>query len=121
MRGYIVILKCEEGIAKTKGRVFHLEPGYYAYVGSCGINCAKRVSRHMSKEKKKHWHIDYITDFCDVIAVLVLNLPEKEIARRMSKYPYIPGFGSTDDRQNPSHLFKIDITSFFNSINSLLR
>lgn len=39
--------------------------GYYVYVGSAqgqSMNLENRLSRHFSKEKKVHWHIDYLLD-----------------------------------------------------------
>ncbi|QGR18553.1 DUF123 domain-containing protein [Stygiolobus azoricus] len=124
MKGYIVFLNCRKGNIRTKSKEFHLEEGFYAYVGSCGVNCAKRISRHMSKEKRKmHWHIDFASsELCEVIAVLVVPLSEKEIVRSLvDKYEYVIGFGSSDDTEYPSHLFKIDMISFLRSINSLVK
>jgi len=108
MKGYLVLFYCNQGIIKlSTGREFELNKGYYAYVGSCGVNCSKRVSRHMSKEKKKlHWHVDYLTQLCEPIGAIILEKEEKEIARKLSKLEYVKGFGSTDDKENPSHLFK---------------
>jgi len=108
MKGYLVLFYCDQGIIKlSTGREFELNEGYYAYVGSCGVNCSKRISRHMSKEKKKlHWHVDYLTQLCEPIGAIILEKEEKEIAKKLSKLEYVKGFGSTDDRENPSHLFR---------------
>lgn len=42
-----------------------IKPGYYIYVGSAfgpgGVQA--RVSRHCSKVKSKHWHIDFLREF----------------------------------------------------------
>ncbi|AWR95181.1 GIY-YIG nuclease family protein [Acidianus brierleyi] len=112
MKGYIVFLNCKKGKIKTKGKEFIIDDGNYAYVGSCGNYCDKRISRHMRKEKENfHWHIDYLSDICTPIAVLVLNMEEKEIASKFSNFPSIHGFGSADDKRNKSHLFKINIIS----------
>jgi Uri superfamily endonuclease len=36
--------------------------GCYVYVGSAQKNLEKRVQRHLRKEKKLFWHIDYLLD-----------------------------------------------------------
>jgi Uri superfamily endonuclease len=119
MKGYIVFLECKKGIIKTKGKEFVINEGNYAYVGSCGNYCDKRISRHMIKEKRKlHWHIDYLSSICTTIAVLVLNMKEKEIASKLSIFPSIYGFGSTDDNNNKSHLFRVNISSVINTLKS---
>ncbi len=118
MKGYIVFLDCEKGKVKTKGREFIIDNGNYAYVGSCGNYCDKRISRHMRREKPNfHWHIDYLSDICIPTAVLVLNMEEKEIAAKLSSFPSVYGFGSTDDKRNKSHLFKINIISAITALN----
>jgi Uri superfamily endonuclease len=35
--------------------------GFYYYSGSAVKNLKSRISRHVQKEKKIHWHIDYLT------------------------------------------------------------
>ena len=41
------------------GKLF-FRKGSYVYVGSALNNLQKRIARHCRKEKKKHWHIDYL-------------------------------------------------------------
>jgi len=119
MKGYIDLLDCEEGIIVTKGKKFNIEKGIYAYVGACEVNCAKRISRHLIRNKeKKHWHIDFLTELCNPIGVIVLNEGEKEIAKKLTVFKYVKGFGNSDDKENSSHLFKVDIISLFNLIKS---
>ena len=119
MKGYLILFTCKKGTIKlSSGREFKLNEGYYVYVGSCGINCAKRISRHMNKEKKKlHWHVDYLAQLCEPIAAIVIEKGEKDIAKKLSKLEYIKGFGSTDDKENPSHLFNLqEIRELFSII-----
>ena len=56
-------------VGKTKS--LELQPGYYIYCGSAmgsgGIRA--RVSRHLKVNKNKHWHIDSLLDWCDVLEV----------------------------------------------------
>ena len=48
-----------------------VKPGYYSYIGSAfgpgGVRA--RVSRHLRKEKRKHWHIDYLREFMEPVGV----------------------------------------------------
>ena len=34
--------------------------GYYVYIGSAMNSLVARINRHLSDEKKLHWHIDYL-------------------------------------------------------------
>ncbi len=109
MKGYLIFFQCREGEVKTKGRTFRLEEGNYVYVGSCGRYCQSRVARHLSEEKgRKHWHVDFLQGLCEAKGALVLDLEEKEIASALSVFPSVKGFGSSDDRENESHLFKVE-------------
>ena len=51
--------------------------GYYLYVGSAfgpgGIKA--RVQRHLAKDKKQHWHIDYFRSLAKMKAVWVDSSP----------------------------------------------
>ncbi|AOL16611.1 hypothetical protein BFU36_07765 [Sulfolobus sp. A20] len=111
-RSYVVFFECEDGKIKVKsGREFEIDKGIYAYVGSCGRYCDKRISRHLTIEKKKlHWHVDYLSYLCEPLGVIVLQKGEKEIASTLSSiFSSIKDFGSTDDKVNRSHLFKVEI------------
>ncbi|MEM3833407.1 MAG: GIY-YIG nuclease family protein [Thermoprotei archaeon] len=83
--------------------------GYYAYVGSARRGTLKRLMRHFSRIKKKRWHIDYLTslEFVDVMVSFILfDSDEKSLAGVFSrKFDFVRGFGSSDDKVNPSHLF----------------
>lgn len=119
-KGYIVVFSCKKGNISTLSKTFNINEGYYAYVGSCGRNCAKRISRHMNKEKiRKHWHVDYLSEICEPLFSIVLPIEEKEIAKKMLNFEYIKDFGSSDDKENPSHLFKISLISLFNLIRGI--
>ena len=40
---------------------YKLPNGWYYYFGSAQKNLFSRISRHIAKYKRKHWHIDYIS------------------------------------------------------------
>jgi Uri superfamily endonuclease len=62
---YILWLQLDKTKRVRVGRlgVFTFEPGHYAYVGSAfgpgGIGA--RLGRHLRRNKKKRWHIDYLS------------------------------------------------------------
>jgi len=108
---YVLVLKLEsDAIVKTKGRNFSIEKGYYVYVGSAINGLFQRIQRHLKREKKKHWHIDFLLDTAKVIAVIVVPSEhplEKRIASVFTKtFLGVSGFGASDSKSS-SHLFKI--------------
>ncbi len=82
--------------------------GHYAYVGSALNNLEKRVERHLRKEKKIKWHIDYLLRKGKVKEVYYKKGNQREeckIARKLAKkFNSIKNFGSSDC-QCSSHLF----------------
>ncbi len=52
--------------------------GFYIYVGSAQKNLKQRIERHIRREKKKHWHIDYLLEFTKIIEVRILTDQPKE-------------------------------------------
>jgi len=104
---YLLFLVCEEEqVIKTRGKVFRIPPGHYVYVGSCGLSCSARITRHFKRKKKLFWHIDFLTRACRPVGVVTLAVEEKSLARTLTSLTYIEGFGCTDDREAPSHLFR---------------
>jgi Uri superfamily endonuclease len=52
--------------------------GLYVYTGSGGKNVLSRISRHLRKNKKMHWHIDYLLPFGKVVLIKIIrNLLER--------------------------------------------
>ncbi len=95
--------------------VVHFPQGTYAYVGSAMGGVEKRVGRHVSKEKKLNWHIDYLLEDAEVVATLAIPSETKEaecsmaIAIAASGDASCPakGFGSSDCNCE-SHLFHFE-------------
>jgi Uri superfamily endonuclease len=52
---------------------FYFPAGFYIYVGSALNGLDARITRHLSKNKKKRWHIDYFLDRATVIGVALRN------------------------------------------------
>ena len=88
--------------------------GYYYYVGSAQKNLAQRIARHKQKDKKLHWHIDYLTtnkNFTIIETITFKNAIKKEECVLVSKlisfsefsHP-IKYFGNSDCNVCVSHL-----------------
>ncbi len=88
--------------------------GILAYVGSAygpgGL--LARVSRHFRRGKCLRWHIDYLTESGIVEVEMALALPyvrERELIEVLTGFgdPIVPGFGCSDSREDPTHLFRL--------------
>lgn len=88
----------------------NFKSGYYIYVGSAMNSLEARLNRHLSDDKKKHWHIDYLllnknSQITDIYYTVSTKKVECEIARTISpNSSEIDNFGSSDCDCN-SHLF----------------
>jgi len=120
MKGIYVLVVCiERNINVRVGKLGSLrfEKGLYAYVGSAQNNLQKRVRRHLGREKKKFWHIDFLLDnlHVKVLQVFYRNVERFEecrIAKELGKEGVaVPDFGSSDCRCK-SHLFKVQGDDF---------
>lgn len=111
MKGcYILILRV--GNTQTlrigkRGEIL-FQKGFYAYVGSAMNSLEGRIRRHLSKKKRRHWHIDYLLEKGKIVEIYIKTSKAREecaVANQLSKFfRYIPYFGSTDCNCI-SHLF----------------
>lgn len=91
----------------------NLEEGKYAYVGSAQKNLEHRVRRHLRKDKRKFWHIDYLlaNDAAEVVGVRYKSgdkAEECKVAQLIAKQgKAVEGFGASDCHCI-SHLFQIE-------------
>jgi Uri superfamily endonuclease len=91
--------------------------GLYAYVGSAQANMEQRIKRHLRKEKRLFWHIDYLLNSNSAKIVKVLHkkadkTEECAVAKALSeKGKPVHGFGCSDCHCR-SHLFHIDNYDF---------
>jgi len=109
-------------------------PGYYVYFGSAHGGLSARVSRHLKREKRLHWHIDYLTRFADIVEVWYALESNEWIARRekleclwcqvAGGMPqgqlHFPGFGSSDCRC-AAHLIHFPSPPSFDLFRRLLK
>ena len=106
---FIHLGKNQEITIGSLGTLF-FKKGVYAYVGSGKRGLMNRIMRHIKREKKKRWHIDYLLEKGEVFFVKLTSLDECEVAKRFMKdVPFVKGFGSSDC-YCPSHLFYLGET-----------
>ena len=69
---YALIIKLSKKKEIKIGRLgtFVFPKGSYVYTGSAQNGLEKRINRHLSSEKKFHWHIDYLLFHAKVIKVV---------------------------------------------------
>ena len=116
---YTLILFVSKETTVTIGRLGKQKfpRGYYSYAGSAlgkGTGLKHRISRHLRKEKRRFWHIDYLLadENVSVEAVVAAETNEKmecslnSYMKRLSEAEVrVNGFGSSDCRKNcGSHL-----------------
>ena len=110
MKGsYVLILKVKKDVNCNIGRLGKtlFKKRFYAYVGSAMNGLERRVSRHLSSNKRLHWHIDYLLKCSNVEEVFYKESEKKEectIAGAFNGFIFIEGFGSSDCKCR-SHLF----------------
>lgn len=105
--------------------------GYYFYIGSAQRNLKARIKRHLSNDKKFHWHIDYLLDNAKIVEYVILNA-EKSLecslyqSLKGDKDFEVPikGFGSSDCKCK-SHLLyskeKVDLRRLLKQIEQEFR
>lgn len=107
---YMILLKMEE-VTITVGALGDIafKTGWYVYTGSALKGLKSRVKRHLAKRKRKHWHIDYLTDYSEKTrAFPIYTLKDLECALAddlaVLADDAIEHFGCSDC-SCPSHLF----------------
>jgi Uri superfamily endonuclease len=115
LRGvYVLIIQVDENVDMNVGALGKLtfEKGLYAYVGSAQANLEQRIKRHLGKEKRLFWHIDYLLNNSVARIVKVLykqanRTEECKIAKVIGERgESVDGFGCSDCSCK-SHLFRI--------------
>ena len=109
---YIIMLHIAADVDVSVGGLgtVHFAPGYYLYVGTAKRALTKRMDRHLRKNKKFHWHIDYLRNYADSCVAIPIRSSEpleQQLAAALQGIAdgFIPAFGSTDC-DCASHLFR---------------
>jgi Uri superfamily endonuclease len=114
MRGsYVLVIRFDKNRnIKISKKIIPFQKGFYCYIGSALNNLEKRIARHKSKKKKKHWHIDYFLKFGKIVDVIMIKSSRKiecQVSEEVSKKAdsFVKGFGCSDCRCE-SHLYYFD-------------
>jgi len=125
---YVLVIKVANQCVISVGALGELvfKKGIYAYVGSAQSNFHQRIKRHLRKEKKLFWHIDYLlknkkVNVSKIFFKKAFKTEECNIATSISKTGKATiRFGSSDCKCI-SHLFYIkDKKSLKNVLNKLI-
>jgi endonuclease-3 len=101
---YVLVMELSRDTQISVGKLGSIDfkSGLYNYVGSAPSE--RRLERHLRKEKKIHWHIDYFLEEARIREIYITReRTECEVARDID-LPYIMGFGCSDCDCR-SHLF----------------
>ncbi len=108
---YLLIVKLAKRTAIKAGCLpeSFFPAGYYVYVGSAMSGLSSRLARHRRKNKKIHWHIDYLTAEAGHVLPVPIRSSKRqecEIAGALSSIRQAgqTGFGSSDC-ECVTHLF----------------
>ena len=123
---YSILLKVERKISLNVGRLgrFSFPQGYYVYTGRAKGRAVARIQRHMRKEKRLRWHIDYLTGSLMPFEIWYQINPKKNECAFLhflhnelkGKLPII-GFGSSDCKMKcGSHLVAFQLTENLNQL-----
>ena len=110
---YVLVITLGSDMEITVGALGTLSfpKGIYCYVGSAMGGLDQRLKRHLSKEKKLKWHIDYLTTVADGRRAMISYpdfIPECELAEMAERSGMVPshiGFGCSDCKCR-THLFQ---------------
>jgi Uri superfamily endonuclease len=112
LRGaYLLILRNNEDISLRVGSlgVLSFRKGFYIYVGSAKAGIEGRIRRYIEGPSRIKWHIDYLITAPSFRLESVIKIEsgdEVKIAKNLSEIlSAVNKFGSSDDRENKSHLF----------------
>jgi len=86
-----------------------LTPFFYFYVGWALQGLEARIERHLKRNKRNFWHIDYLLDYSEILGIIYLIISsgdaECRIASNLEKsFKSVKNFGSSDCTCK-SHLF----------------
>ena len=85
----------------------NFKKGYYVYIGSAMNSLESRIRRHLSDEKKLHWHIDYLLEKSEITDIIYNE--NKKVECELSQYiaqktDGVKDFGCSDC-ECESHLY----------------
>ena len=99
---YVLVIQLPESrlISVGKLRTAVFDAGYYVYTGSALRGFKTRINWHLRKEKKLHWHVDYLLQRAEITGLFLIQTEKRlecEVACILEKkYNVVPGLGSSD-------------------------
>jgi Uri superfamily endonuclease len=116
---YVLRIDVTDPLQFTVGKLgrIALPPGRYAYVGSAhgSGGLRGRLTRHVRRDRRRHWHIDYLTELAPV-SYVYCKARAKRLECRWAQTllslsgssALAPGFGSSDCRNGClAHLIRL--------------
>ncbi len=124
MKGiYILLIKVSKDMQLKIGALgkVKFENGLYAYVGSAQNNLEKRIKRHLSKNKKCFWHIDYLlgnksTKVLKAFYKKAGKVEECKIAKKLCRTSKTVFHFGCSDCNCKAHFFKIKNVSVISGL-----
>jgi sugar fermentation stimulation protein A len=97
--------------------------GFYCYVGSGMKNLKQRIDRHLAREKRLRWHIDWFLTHAKILEVKKIESEKRlecafsrELAD-LAEEPVMKGFGASDcDCVTHLHYFKQNPTRLVDGV-----
>ena len=123
----IIQLKNKATLEVGKLGVFYFPSGYYMYFGSALGGLEARIERHLRRDKRLHWHIDYLLQSSEIVEVWHIISDQRlecmlcnEARQTSAIADIVAGFGSSDCHCI-SHLLYCVIKPSFQNLNTKLR
>lgn len=102
-------------ISHPKFSEYKFSKGFYYYIGSAQRNLKARIIRHLSKDKKLNWHIDWLTinNNTKIKRIFILydtpKIYECKLAQKLHNIivdkTQLKGFGNSDCKSCYSHIY----------------
>ena len=108
---YLLLIQLQKKSVFKAGRLPErvFPAGYYLYVGSAMKGLSSRLARHCRRNKRIHWHIDYLTARASRVLPIAIRSSERrecEIAGAISSLMQMgPSWFGSSDCQCATHLF----------------
>jgi len=103
MKGtYLLVMELQNETSLQVGKLGSIDfkKGSYVYVGSALNGLEQRIQRHLRRQKKSHWHIDYFLPYTEIIDIFYQEGTRKEECKIAEVFENnvtsIPGFGCSD-------------------------
>jgi Uri superfamily endonuclease len=109
MKSYQLYINIKNNVEIKIGKLgrFKFPKGDYIYTGSAKRNIDSRIARHRSKDKKLHWHIDFLLNNENAKITKVEKADEAEciLNQETNGDVIVDRFGSSDCKNGcKSHL-----------------